>query len=170
MPETSPNKSRRPGLPRSQTMAPVGAVLDKAIQDLGLGEAVAKGAAMVLWPEVVGEAVARVTHPQTVRGRTLVVTVVDSAWLQQLRYLEETMLEGLNAALGRQVIEGIYLQVGQIPVAPPADEPPEASAELAPEAAAYLEDVVSDVDDPGLRATLRRVLAASRPIEEDAPS
>jgi hypothetical protein len=30
--------------------------------------------------------------------------------------------------------------------------------------------VVSDVDDPGLQATLRRVLAASRPIEEDEPS
>jgi hypothetical protein len=80
------------------------------------------------------------------------------------------MLEGLNAALGRQVIEAIYLQVGPIPVAPPADEPPEDSAELAPEAVAYLEDVVSDVDDPGLQATLRRVLAASRPIEEDEPS
>ncbi|MEE8219708.1 MAG: DciA family protein, partial [bacterium] len=117
-------------------------------------------------------AVSRVTHPQTVRGRTLVVTVADSAWLQQLRYLEETMVERLNAAVGRTVIEGIYLQVGPIPVAPvapSAEEPPERPAGLDAEEEADLEAVVAALEDPDLQATLRSVLAASRRIEEDGP-
>jgi predicted nucleic acid-binding Zn ribbon protein len=62
----------------------LGAVIEEAIKGLGLGDAVAKGAAMHFWPEVVGETVARVTSPETVRGNTLVVNVADSAWLQNL--------------------------------------------------------------------------------------
>lgn len=166
--EVSPAPMRR-DVPRVPFFTSLGAVLDKTVQDLGLGEAVEKGAAIVLWPEVVGEAVSRVTHPQTVRGRTLVVTVADSAWLQQLRYLEETMVERLNAAVGRTVIEGIYLQVGPIPVAPAAEEPPERPAGLDAEEEADLEAVVAALEDPDLQATLRNVLAASRRIEEDGP-
>ncbi len=166
--EVSPAPMRR-DVPRVPFFTSLGAVLDKTVQDLGLGEVVEKGAAIVLWPEVVGEAVSRVTHPQTVRGRTLVVTVADSAWLQQLRYLEETMVERLNAAVGRTVIEGIYLQVGPIPVAPAAEEPPERPAGLDAEEAADLEGVVAALEDPDLRTTLRSVLAASRRIEEDGP-
>ncbi|MFQ6671688.1 MAG: DciA family protein [Candidatus Tectimicrobiota bacterium] len=166
MRETSPTPASQ-SLPRRRSLTSLGTVLDEMIRDLGLGEVVAKGAAVALWPEVVGEAVSRVTHPQTVRGSTLVVTVADSAWLQQLRYLEEPMVERLNAAIGRPVIDGIYLQIGSIPAAPDEDEPLEDAAGLDPEAAAHLEAVVAEVEDPALRATLRKVLACARRIEKE---
>jgi predicted nucleic acid-binding Zn ribbon protein len=159
--EVSPTPLRR-----ASFFTSIGAVLDKTVKDLGLAGALEKGAALVLWPEVVGEAVSRVTHPQTVRGRTLVVAVADSAWLQQLRYMEETMVERLNAAVGRTVIEGIYLQVGTVPSAPVAEETPEPPGGLDAEEAADLEDAVAGLEDQDLRATIRRVLAASRRIEE----
>lgn len=152
---------------RTPFFTTLGAVIDKAVAELGLGEAVAKGAALVLWPEVVGEAVSRVTHPQTVRGRTLVVAVADSAWLHQLRYMEETMVERLNAAIGRPAIEGIYLQVGTIPAAPAQEEPPERPARLDAEEATDLEAALAGLEDADLRSTFRRVLAASRYIEEE---
>ena len=104
-------KDVQPASPRLRgglSFSPLASVLEEIIQRLGLDETVSKGAAVVLWPEVVGEAVARVTSPETVRGSALVVTVADSAWLQQLRYMEEAIVERLNAAVGRPVIEGLY--------------------------------------------------------------
>lgn len=152
---------------RTHSFASLGAVLQETIQSLGLGEMVAKGAAMLLWPEVVGETVARVTHPETVRGTTLVVNVADSAWLQQFRYMEESMVERLNEAIGKPVIEGIYFKLGPVRDASTEEEQPEESAELDPETAAHIEEVVAGVDDPELRKTLKQILAASRRIEEN---
>jgi hypothetical protein len=159
---TSREKSKR-----TRSFASLGAVLEEAIEGLGLGEMVSKGAAMLLWPEVVGETVARVTHPETVRGHTLVVNVADNAWLQQLRYMEEDMVERLNGAIGKPVIEGLYFKLGPISPASTEEERPEEPVELDPETAAHIEELVAGVDDPELRKTLKLILAASRRIEED---
>lgn len=151
---------------RARGFSSIGAVVEEAIRGLGLGDAVAKGAAMQLWPEVVGETVARVTQPETVRGNTLVVTVADSAWLQQLRYMEEPVVEKLNAAVGRPIIEGLYFKVGAIRPEPQEDEEVEEQAELDPETAAQLEQVVAALEDPELRETLKQILAASMRLTE----
>jgi hypothetical protein len=143
------------------------AVLKKTIESLGLKEAVAKGAALLLWPEVVGEAVAQVTRAETVRGSTLVVTVTDSSWLQQLRYLEEPMVEKLNQALGQPVIEGLYFQLGSIVDPDQVEEPQEADETLSPEEASQLEELVSGIKDGELRATVKRLIQVARRLPRE---
>lgn len=145
----------------------LGAVLEEAIRGLGLGDMIAKGTALHLWPEVVGETVARVTYAETVQGTTLIVNVADSAWLNELRYMEESMVEGLNEAVGKPVIEGVFFKLGSLGPSGPEDEEPGPPAFLEPEAAAHLEEVLKGIEDPELRSTLRQILAASRRVKEE---
>lgn len=164
MEKTRKKKTARSGKrPKAlRGFASLAAVIEEAIQGLGLEEMVAKGAAMLLWPEVVGEGISRVTRPETLRGSTLVVTVADSAWLQQLRYMEEQILEELNAAIGGRAIEELYFKVGPLPrpsVEPKAPE--ETAVDIDPETATLLEEAVAGLQDPELRDTLRQLLAAS---------
>jgi hypothetical protein len=145
----------------------LGAVIEEAIKGLGLGDAVAKGAAMHFWPEVVGETVARVTSPETVRGNTLVVNVADSAWLQQLRYMEEPVVEKLNAAVGKPVIEGLYFKLGAIEAQAQERQAAPEEKELDPETVAHIEQAVESLSDPELRDTIKHILTASMRLKED---
>lgn len=147
--------------------ASVGAVLEEAIRSLGLGDMVAKGAALHLWPEVVGETVARITYAETVQGTTLIVNVSDSAWLHELRYMEEAVVERLNEAVGKPVVEGVFFKIGPVGPFSEQEEELQGPALLDAETAAQLEDVLAAVEDPELRATLRQILAASRRIKEE---
>lgn len=147
----------------------IGAVLEEAVRGLGLGDIIAKGTALHLWPEVVGETVARVTYAETVQGTTLIVNVADSAWLNELRYMEESMVDGLNEAMGKPVIDGVFFKLGPLePVSPEEEEEPGGPDSLEPEAAAHLQEVLEGIEDPELRSTLRQILAASRRVKEES--
>jgi len=67
-----------------------------------------------VWEDVVGPAVSRNTHPSWIKDRRLRVTVSDPIWLQELKFVEETIKDKLNKRLGRKAVEKIDFRIGPV--------------------------------------------------------
>ncbi len=77
--------------------APLAEALEAYLDRTGLGDSLARLAALDEWAAAVGERVSRVTRPVEVRGETLVVEALSSAWINELSMMGELILERLNA-------------------------------------------------------------------------
>ena len=82
---------------RGAAFKAVGEVLESYLAESGLGESLARLGALDDWAETVGDRVSGVTRPVEVRGDTLVVEVLSSAWLTELSMMKGMILERLNA-------------------------------------------------------------------------
>lgn len=80
-----------------ERFTPVAEVLEGYLDRTGLGDSLARLAALDEWAAVVGKRVSAVTRPVEVRGETLVVEVLSSAWITELTMMGELILERLNA-------------------------------------------------------------------------
>ena len=73
------------------------------------------------WPEVAGEVLAAHSEPLHLRGGVLRVRVDDQAWAGQFKYLADTLVEALAAAVPDAAIGQISVTAGR-----PGDaDPPE---------------------------------------------
>lgn len=64
-----------------------------------------------VWEEVVGLPVARHTRPLWIKEGKLRVSVTDPIWLQELGYVEKTILKKLNEKLGRSAVKRIEFRM-----------------------------------------------------------
>jgi hypothetical protein len=67
------------------------------------------------WPELVGEDVARNSHPIRLTGTVLTIVTHSSAWSQQLSLLSERILAAIEARLPSAGIAELRFRVGRIP-------------------------------------------------------
>ena len=65
-----------------------------------------------VWDDVVGPAISKNTHPLWIKDRNLRVAVSDPIWLQELRFVEDTMRDKINQKLGRMAVEKIEFRLG----------------------------------------------------------
>ena len=107
------------------------------------------------WAEEVGALIARRARPTYVRNGVLVVTVATHAWMQELRFLKDSLRQRLNARLGADLIQDLHFVPGPIDQEP-AD--PAAPPEVAPHGRSLVS--VPPIDDPDLAAAFARVLEA----------
>lgn len=68
------------------------------------------------WNEIVGEDVARNTHPARIVDGTLLVTTRSSAWSQQLSFLAEQVVAAVRARLVQTPVTQLRFRVGKLPV------------------------------------------------------
>ncbi|MFO8073172.1 MAG: DUF721 domain-containing protein [Polyangia bacterium] len=61
------------------------------------------------WPQIAGPQLAGRAVPRSLRGRTLVVAVGSSPWLQELSFLRPQLLDNLTDQVGPGVVEDIRL-------------------------------------------------------------
>lgn len=85
--------------------------LDRLVRHLGAPSASVTSGLFRRWPELVGENVSANCRPVALRDGTLVVAVSDPAWATQLRFLEATLLERLQAELGADTVTVIEVRV-----------------------------------------------------------
>ena len=107
------------------------------------------------WAEEVGELIARRARPTHIRNGVLVVTVATHAWMQELRFLKESLRQRLNARLGADLIRDMHFVAGPIDTQS-ADPPP--PPEVAPLGRSLVS--VPAIDDPDLAAAFARILEA----------
>jgi hypothetical protein len=135
-----------------------------ALREAGVPDAGALADVTRVWPETVGDAIARAAWPQRIaRDGTLLVATVSSTWAFELGLLAEEILGKLVARVDKGAPTAIRFNPGPVP-APPAPllaerapTPPEvdrATRELAAE-------LTSGMTDAELRATIARAAAAS---------
>jgi hypothetical protein len=124
-------------------------------------------AAFVAWDAVAGEGVVRVTVPERLIGRRLVIATSDSTWKRQLERLGSQYIFSINSLLGTPIVTQIVFRVDPAtvskahPEAPPVVEQAEVEA-----CTAELENDAVIISDPKLRRLFLRAagscLARSR--------
>jgi len=119
-----------------------------------------------IWPEVVGEAIARRAWPLRIaRDRTLHVATESATWAQELALLSVEILERLRDRLGENAPAGMRFAVGPIPEpGTPAESPREhlaAPVEAPPEIESEARSAASAITDPELRELVSKAARAS---------
>ena len=88
-------------------MRSVGAALPKALTSLGIARRTREAQALWLWPQVVGEPVARETRALKLTGGTLLVTASSPALAHQLHLERSLLIDRLNERIGARAVREI---------------------------------------------------------------
>ena len=99
----------------------VSSILKALTQATSWGQRLERNEVIRQWKEVVGPAVAKMTNPVEVKGRTLYVEVRDPVWLQQMVYVKESARRSLNKAVGEEALDRVYFRQADGSL-PPLDE------------------------------------------------
>ncbi len=88
-------------------MKQIGNILSQYLRNLGLEQSIKRNKALLLWPEIVGPAIADITKPQRVSNKILFVQVNNITWRNELIYYKDEIIQKLNRQMGDQIIEEI---------------------------------------------------------------
>jgi|SRR5262245_21190229 len=147
-------------------MERIGDEVQRELARGGSRDAIPLAAVTAVWPEAVGDPVARKAWPLRLgRDGTLHVAAASATWANELSLLQDEILAALRARLDDEAPSAIRFAVGPIPeperpvepasgTAPgPLDVPPEVDREAAAAAA--------EIGDPELRELVARAARAS---------
>ncbi|MGD8243355.1 MAG: DUF721 domain-containing protein [Desulfobacterales bacterium] len=67
-----------------------------------------------VWDRAVGATIASNAQPAAFKQRLLVVHVSSSVWLQELFFQKSALIERVNAAAGREILEDIRFKIGPL--------------------------------------------------------
>ena len=140
----------------------IGDAVKRELGRFGRGGAIAE--IVEVWPQAVGESIARNAWPARIaRDGTLHVATSSSTWAFELGLLESDIRGRLAAALGKSAPESLRFAPGRLPEAPreAAEKGPIAPVE--PRAAELLEAerMAATIEDQNLRKVVARAAAAS---------
>jgi predicted nucleic acid-binding Zn ribbon protein len=147
-------------------MERIGDEVQRELARGGSRDAIPLASVTAIWPQAVGDAVARKAWPlRLARDGTLHVAVASATWANELSLLQDDVLAALRAKLGTESPPAIRFAVGPIPeperslevVADAAPRPLEVPREVAREADA----AASEIGDPELRELVARAARAS---------
>ena len=96
-------------------MRRIGVALPQTLRSLGISRRTREAQALYLWPQLLGEHLARETHAWKLTGGTLWVTASSSALAHQLHLERGRLIERLNAMIGAPVIREIRYRQGEPP-------------------------------------------------------
>jgi predicted nucleic acid-binding Zn ribbon protein len=102
------SRDRKP----NKQFTPIGVVLRNALAGYRRGPDGELARIFDLWEDAVGGTIADNAQPAAFKGRVLVVHVNSSAWLHQLRFLKADIIEKVNAALGKPLVDEIRFRIG----------------------------------------------------------
>jgi len=135
-----------------------------ALRGAGVPDAGALADVTRVWPEAVGDAIARAAWPQRIaRDGTLLVAASSASWAFELGLLGPEILEKLAATVGAGAPTAIRFSVGVVPSppAPLAGAAPPVPPEVDGPTRLLAEELTIAMTDEQLRATIARAAAAS---------
>jgi predicted nucleic acid-binding Zn ribbon protein len=97
---------------RSDNWQPVGKVLKETLREFQLEKRIDQGKIWLVWEEAVGETIAQVARPDSIKFKTLFVKVTDSVWLHQLSCYHDLILDKINSLVGSRIIDKILFKLG----------------------------------------------------------
>ena len=147
-------RSKYGGGPRT-----LGSILPQATDPIARRRGFQNGEILTRWTEIVGPDVAEKSSPEQLSyaqgkgiGGTLRVRV-ESAWALELQHLEPVIVERINTFFGHAAVS--HLKLIQAPVSQATPAKREQAPELTETQHQALDQVVGDVENDDLRASLR---------------
>jgi hypothetical protein len=119
-----------------------------------------EGKVWLVWESAVGPQIAGRARPVSFRDGTLTVAVSSAPWMQQLTFLKKGITEQLNARLGEDLVQDIYLKAGKCEQATPRTSPQRpCKRSLSSQERQKIAEQTDAVADPELRGALAELLA-----------
>lgn len=135
-----------------------------ALRGAGVPDAGALADVTRVWPEAVGDAIARAAWPKRIAGDgTLLVACTSATWAFELGLLAEEILAKLAAVVPTGAPTAIRFSPGPVPApsALPAAEAGPTAPEVDDPTRLLAEELTAAMTDDDLRATIARAAAAS---------
>ncbi len=85
----------------------IGAALNMMFKDLGLDKKLDQVRVVELWPEIVGENIAKIARAERVNEGILYVKVSSTTWRTELLFQKREILQRIETRIGRNVIKDI---------------------------------------------------------------
>ena len=130
--------------------------------------------ALILWSEIVGEQVARITAVQSVRDGVLYVDVESSVWAQELHFYVPDLISRLNSHVGPNVIRDIHFRIKATlkrdkssgrPASPRPSKKTTPDIQLTLQECHEIREIALRVTDPELRDALSSTITSYRRLE-----
>lgn len=90
----------------------VGDSLNQILKKYGLFDKIKEHSMFIIWNEEVGQSISLHAQPVFFKQGKLFVTVDNSVWVNELKFLKEQIKEKINKRLGMNKIKEIYFKVG----------------------------------------------------------
>ena len=114
------------------------------------------------WRTAVGPQISAQTIPFKFKNNTLFVNVSTPAWMQQLSFLKQEIMDKVNDEWKKKEIKNIYFTIGNVPQITPtrqADPPIDFNQRLLKERdKRIIKEHLSQVGDKELKGILKRVM------------
>jgi predicted nucleic acid-binding Zn ribbon protein len=91
-------------------METLGAILQRALRDLGIDRPIRRADAIRLWPKAVGEKISQMTEPQFFSNGKMFVKVKSDVWRNELFFHKKELIRRLNDEIGEWIVEDIVLK------------------------------------------------------------
>jgi predicted nucleic acid-binding Zn ribbon protein len=85
----------------------LGSAIDAMLKNLGIGGKVKEYEVVEVWPSVVGERIAQLTHIESVDQGTMIVRVAAAPWRTELMFRKKEILGKIQSAMNSDVIKDI---------------------------------------------------------------
>ena len=150
---------KRPAQPKLQKL---GDVLQRVLKERNILLTSEKRRLQEVWLKAVGSRIATQTSPDRLQKGSLFVKVSNSAWMQQLHFLKEEMIEKINRQMGDQSVKNIFFSIGEVLPSARTDQDPAVfypeSFPLKGRDKKLIEQSIASVSDQELKEILKRVM------------
>jgi len=169
----NPRRTRSRGRTANKNYSPipVSDILTSSLASLGIAEKIKEYRVKKIWPECVGEVIARNTAPQNLIGKTLYCAVLSSSWMTELNYRKGEIIARLNLKTNERVmpplgvipplpvVTEIVFRMGSFtPTGPTKRTPLAEKKKLSPEQKEFIEKTVHLVKDAELKDAIKRAM------------
>ena len=147
-------------------MRPIGLspILQGMSKNLGLEKGMIFYHLKTRWPDLVGQPIASHTAPDKIRFSTLTLLVDGAAWMHELTFFKEEILQKINGKLsgklGKNAIRTLHLKLGQLPkkTDSPTNNPPPSLQNLSRQEASLIRQNLSSISDQALKKVIEKAM------------
>ncbi len=115
------------------------------------------------WVEIVGGSIASRAIPDSFRRGKLFVAVASSAWMQELSYLKQTLIDRFDEAVGRGVVRDIHFVLSpELKAMGDKETPPDPDVKPRNvELPSTVKHMLGSIEDESLRDVVEKAAKAS---------
>jgi hypothetical protein len=151
---------RRRGKP-----VPIGQELTSVMRRIGQGQRGVHPELWARWGEIVGWDLGKRAFPRRLKGALLVVSVSSSAWMQELSFIKDALIEKIGQEVGPDIVSDIRFVLDTTLPALPSRTPPKQATPPALEKSGQrsieIDNALTSVEDDELRGVIDRAVKAN---------
>jgi len=103
----SQRKKWEQGAVRQNVATSLGNAIRELVDFLDVDDIITEQTAITKWEQVVGEKIAQVAQPKSIKKGILKVKVKNSVWRQELTFMKEDIVQKLNNELHSKIVSEI---------------------------------------------------------------